>query len=57
MDREDARVGHAAKSRYRIQMSKKTGEVIDMQDPYAAPSMFSEWIGVSLTDRVLLPAG
>ncbi|MGI9441844.1 MAG: 1,4-alpha-glucan branching protein GlgB, partial [Rubripirellula sp.] len=29
-------------SRYRIQMTDKTGEIIDMQDPYAAPSIFSD---------------
>ncbi len=40
-----------AKSRYRIQMTKKTGEVIDMQDPYAAPSMFTE------LDRYLIGEG
>tara|TARA_R110002049_G_scaffold47902_1_gene138398 strand:+ start:97415 stop:99670 length:2256 start_codon:yes stop_codon:yes gene_type:complete len=41
----------AAKSRYRIQMSKKTGEVVDMQDPYAAPSILSEF------DRYLIGEG
>ena len=41
----------AAKSRYRIQMSKKTGEVVDMQDPYAAPSILTDF------DRYLIGEG
>ena len=40
-----------AKSRYRIQMSKKSGEVVDMQDPYAAPSILSDF------DRYLIGEG
>jgi 1,4-alpha-glucan branching enzyme len=48
---EDAGKQQAAKSRYRIQMSNKSGELIDMQDPYAAPSIFSD------LDRYLLGEG
>ncbi len=48
---EDARRAISAKSRYRIQMTKKTGELIDMQDPYAAPSLFSD------LDRYLIGEG
>ena len=48
---EDARRVRTAKSRYRIQMTDKTGELIDMQDPYAAPSMFSD------LDRYLIGEG
>ena len=40
-----------ARSRYRIQMAKKTGEVINMQDPYAAPSILTEF------DRYLFGEG
>lgn len=39
---EDASSDDAARSRYRIQMTNKTGKIIDMQDPYAAPSIFSD---------------
>jgi len=39
---QDVALGKASTSRYRIQMTDKTGEIIDMQDPYAAPSIFSD---------------
>lgn len=39
---QDVAQGKASTSRYRIQMTDKTGEIIDMQDPYAAPSIFSD---------------
>ncbi|MDB4759648.1 1,4-alpha-glucan branching protein GlgB [bacterium] len=39
---QDVARGKASTSRYRIQMTDKTGEIIDMQDPYAAPSIFSD---------------
>ena len=48
---EDADCGSAVKSRYRIQMTNKTGKIIDMHDPYAAPSIFSD------LDRHLLGEG
>ena len=41
-DPQDATT-ETAKSRYRIQMTNSSGEVIDMQDPYAAPSMFTDF--------------
>ena len=39
---QDVAHGKCNTSRYRIQMTDKTGEIIDMQDPYAAPSIFSD---------------
>ena len=39
---QDVAHGKARASRYRIQMTDKAGEIIDMQDPYAAPSIFSD---------------
>jgi len=39
---KDAACGETAKSRYRIQMTNRTGKIIDMHDPYAAPSLFSD---------------
>lgn len=48
---QDASTEGNTKSRYRIQMSSKTGEVIEMQDPYAAPSLFSD------LDRYLIGEG
>ena len=39
---QDVAQGKARASRYRIQMTDKAGEIIDMQDPYAAPSIFSD---------------
>ncbi|HBV61742.1 MAG TPA: 1,4-alpha-glucan branching enzyme [Rhodopirellula sp.] len=39
---QDVARGKASTSRYRIQITDKTGEIIDMQDPYAAPSIFSD---------------
>ena len=39
---QDVALGKASTSRYRIQMTDKTGEIIDMQDPYAAPSIYSD---------------
>ena len=39
---QDVAHGKTSTSRYRIQMTDKTGEIIDMQDPYAAPSIFSD---------------
>ena len=48
---EDADKGQSAKSRYRIQITKKNGEVVDIQDPYAAPSLFSD------VDRHLIGEG
>ena len=38
---QNVATGKARTSRYRIQMTDKAGEIIDMQDPYAAPSIFS----------------
>ncbi|QDT11357.1 1,4-alpha-glucan branching protein GlgB [Planctomycetes bacterium K23_9] len=54
--REDGARANSAKtnnaeSRYRIQMTDKSGEVVDKQDPYAAPSIFSDY------DRYLLGEG
>ena len=48
---DDARTELAAQPRYRIQMSKKTGELVEMQDPYAVPSYLSD------LDRYLLGEG
>lgn len=39
---QDVARGKGNTSRYRIQMTDQTGEIIDMQDPYAAPSIFSD---------------
>ncbi|MDB4393737.1 1,4-alpha-glucan branching protein GlgB [Rhodopirellula sp.] len=39
---QDVAFGKSRRSRYRIQMTDKAGETIDMQDPYAAPSIFSD---------------
>ncbi len=50
---EDASQNHVSNShsRYRIQMADKTGDVVDMQDPYAAPSILTDF------DRYLLGEG
>ncbi len=48
---DDARRLQSAQSSYRIQMTNKTGEVIDMQDPYAAPSILTDF------DRYLIGEG
>jgi len=50
-ERQDGKATSPAQSRYRIQMSKKTGEVVDIQDPYAAPSLLSDF------DRYLIGEG
>ena len=42
---------HNTHSRYRIQIADKNGEMMDMQDPYAAPSILSD------LDRYLLGEG
>ncbi|NNE01275.1 MAG: 1,4-alpha-glucan branching protein GlgB [Pirellulaceae bacterium] len=38
-------------TRYRIQMADKSGELVDMQDPYAAPSILTDY------DRYLIGEG
>ncbi|MEM8667750.1 MAG: 1,4-alpha-glucan branching protein GlgB [Planctomycetota bacterium] len=48
---EDARDLINAQPRYRIQMTKKSGEVVEMQDPYAVPSYLTD------LDRYLLGEG
>ncbi len=48
---EDGSRVKQARSRYRIQMTDKTGEVVETQDPYAAPSILSDY------DRYLLGEG
>ncbi|MCP4889949.1 MAG: 1,4-alpha-glucan branching protein GlgB [Rubripirellula sp.] len=48
---KDARVELNAQPKYRIQMTKKSGEVVEMQDPYAVPSLLTE------LDRYLLGEG
>ncbi len=48
---EDRQPVDAARSRYRIQMADKNGEVTDMQDPYAAPSILTDF------DRYLIGEG
>ena len=49
---QDAVRAKAAKSRYRIQITTKiSGEIIDMQDPYAAPSILTDF------DRYLMGEG
>jgi 1,4-alpha-glucan branching enzyme len=48
---EDGSRAKQARSRYRIQMTDKTGEVVETQDPYAAPSILSDY------DRYLLGEG
>ena len=48
---EDGQSVSTAHSRYRIQMADKNGEVTDMQDPYAAPSILTDF------DRYLIGEG
>src|SRR6056297_704564 len=48
---EDAGTMFASDSRYRIQMSNQNGEMIDMPDPYAAPSLLTDF------DRYLIGEG
>jgi 1,4-alpha-glucan branching enzyme len=48
---QDAHKTQAAHSRYRIQMANKQGDIVDLQDPYAAPSILTEF------DRYLLGEG
>ena len=50
-DTQDEGARFNARSRYRIQMAKKTGEVVSMQDPYAAPSILTDF------DRYLFGEG
>ncbi|TWT98500.1 1,4-alpha-glucan branching protein GlgB [Stieleria varia] len=47
---EDGRVGNAH-SRYRIQMANDSGDMIDIQDPYAVPSILTDY------DRYLMGEG
>ncbi len=48
---QDADRTHAAHSRYRIQMANKQGEIVDLKDPYAAPSILTDF------DRYLIGEG
>jgi 1,4-alpha-glucan branching enzyme len=48
---QDAHKTQAAHSRYRIQMANKQGDIVDLKDPYAAPSILTEF------DRYLLGEG
>ncbi len=48
---EDASVEPNAQPKYRIQMTKKSGEVVEMQDPYAVPSLLTD------LDRYLIGEG
>lgn len=48
---QDAGAAPNSTSRYRIQMTNQSGEVVDMQDPYAAPSIFTDF------DRYLIGEG
>ena len=50
-DAQDNGPTRNARSRYRIQMTNKSGELVDKQDPYAAPSILSDY------DRYLIGEG
>ncbi len=49
--KEDSQRVAAENSSYRIQMADKNGEITDMQDPYAAPSILTDF------DRYLIGEG
>ncbi|EMI18122.1 protein containing Glycoside hydrolase, family 13, partial [Rhodopirellula maiorica SM1] len=38
-----SRVHNIANSKYRIQMTNKSGETVEMNDPYAAPSILTDF--------------
>lgn len=50
-NRDDGAKLSSANSRYRIQMTDKSGDVVEKTDPYAAPSILSDY------DRYLLGEG